>query len=107
MDFHKFDNSGCMPGQCHKGIAEMVTGSGAKKARKEQRRQALRQEQLQREQQEAQEAAQNRQQNTLNDEEDKQLSDIAGKRRAIAARRRGRGSLAFTGANGLKSKLGE
>ncbi len=107
MDFHKLTDGGCMPGQCHKGIVEMVTGSGAKKARKESARAARRQEELQRKQQAAQEAAQNRQQNRLNEDEDRTLKDVAGKRRAIAARRKGRGALSFTPAGGLKSKLGE
>ena len=43
----------------------------------------------------------------LNEEEDKSLKDIAGKRRAIAARRKGRGSLSYTAPGGLKTKLGE
>lgn len=57
--------------------------------------------------QDAEEAAQLRQQNKLDEQEADAQSALVSQRRAIVARRRGRGSTAYTPSTGLKSKLGE
>lgn len=91
------------PNEYMKGVVEIITGSGAKKARKQQAR-ALAE---QREQQATQDAIQKRQQIRLDDEEADASGALASRRRAVAARRRGRGALSFTSSSNLKTSLGE
>lgn len=107
MNILKTNDGGMLSAMCFKGIAEMVTGSGAAKARKAAAANAARQEQLQKESLDAQNASQLRTQNKLDEQEADLQKTAAGQRRAIVARRKGRGALAFTPAGGLKSKLGE
>lgn len=78
-----------------------------KKAAKKQRALQVKALQEQQEAQSTQEAAQLRQQNKLNEEEADAQQALVSQRRAIAARRRGRGSLSYTASSGLKTKLGE
>ena len=75
----------------------------AAKVRRQNEVAALEQKKLQ----DAQTASQLRQQQTLDDEEQQAQSRLAVQRRAIVARRRGRGALAYIPTGGLKSKLGE
>lgn len=86
------------------GVTKMITGGGKPKPDKA----VLDAQKRQAELLAAQEAATQRQQVATDEKEAELSGQAAAQRRAIAARRRTRGGLAFSGATTqLKSKLGE
>lgn len=84
-------------------IANMITGSGDRSAKKAQAAATARAEEARK----AQEAVQRRQQLREDERETDLSAQSASLRRAVAARRRGAGSLKYTGPNtGLKQTFG-